>query len=455
MTPNPLEAKVLRQLARAGIGDRPRRVLVALSGGCDSVVLLYLLRFPFARLGLEPVAAHLDHRMRDSAAGDAQWVHGLCTAWQVPLISERLPVAPVSEDDAREARYAFLRRAAAAASADLIATGHHADDQAETVLFRVLRGTGLRGLAGIAPLADGILRPLLPLWREEIEAYARARRLVWRTDETNLEAGPVRNRLRHEIIPLLEERIAPGARRSLVSLAQIAAEAEKALERIAAEAAGQLVKWDGNEPSLARDRLHLYDSAITSRVLRNLLRHFGVVLDRTGTRRALQFINDAQSGRRMPLSSRLCIEIEFDRAHFREVEVPPPDLECQIDRAGKMTEAPLRIGGKVYRVIHGVATPERLEVGAGDRWVFYADPRALSFPMRLRGWRSGDRLRVDGRRRSLKKVFLEQRVPRARRAQLPLLVDMTGDVLWVGGLSPTAQPLPERGESFVVKVLHD
>lgn len=454
MTKHPLERRVARHLGDLGIGTGRRRVVVALSGGCDSVVLLYLLRFPLASPQLELVAAHLDHAMRASSEGDARWVRGLCAAWQVPLISERLVAAPASEDEARTVRYEFLRRAAERTGADIIATGHHADDQAETVLFRILRGTGLRGLAGIAPLADGLLRPLLPLWREEIEVYARARGLVWRTDETNLQLDPIRNRLRHEVLPLLEERVAPGARRSLISLAEIAAEAEASLETTAAGAAERLVVWERGEPSLARDRLHLYDSAITSRVLRNLLRHFGVVLDRTGTRRALQFITDAQSGRRMPLSSRLCIEIEFERAHFRTVETLPPDLECHIAAEGPLREAPLRLGGVTYRVVHGVAT-EEASAEAGEDWTFRAEPGAVAFPLRVRGWQAGDRLKMGDRRRSLKKIFLEQRVPRKRRGELPLLIDATGDVLWVGGLSLAVPSSSGSGEWFVVKVMHD
>lgn len=454
MINHPLEERVARHLTRLGFGDRPRRLVVALSGGCDSVVLLYLLRFPLARLRLAPVAAHLDHAMRPTSEGDAQWVRGLCAAWQVPLASERLAAAPSSEDEARTARYDFLRHAAASARAELIATGHHADDQAETVLFRILRGTGLRGLAGIVPLAGGVLRPLLPLWREEIEEYARSKRLAWRIDETNLQLDPARNRLRREVLPLLEQQVAPGARRSLVSLAEIAAEAEESLEHAAAEAAEQLVTWQGGEPSLARDRLHLYDSAITSRVLRNLLRHFGVVLDRTGTRRALQFIIDAQSGRRMPLSSRLWIEIEFERAHIRTSQTLPPDLECQIAGAGESREAPVRLGGVGYRVVYGLA-PDDTGGDPEDRWIFRRQVGLLAFPLRVRGWQAGDRLRMGDRRRSLKKIFLEQRVPRTRRGQLPLLVDATGDVLWVGGLPFAERSSPGRGEWFVVKVLHD
>ena len=454
---HPVEQRVRQHLTELGFGQRPSRVLVALSGGVDSVVLLHLLRFHLPTVRIEPHAAHLDHAMREASAADSRWVRGLCTAWAVPLHCERLAAAPRGEAAARSARYEFLRRAADVAAAEWIATAHHADDQAETVLFRALRGTGLKGLAGIAPIGEGLVRPLLSLWRSEIEEYALERRLRWRLDASNEGLDPVRNRLRHEVLPLVERLVAPGARRSLVSLAGIAAEAEGALERLAADAENVLVRWEDGVPSLARDRLRVYDSAVSSRVLRNLLRHFGVVLGRTGTRRALQFITDARSGRRMPLSGNLRVEIEFDRAVFRQGgDEPAEDRPLEIRDAAIEGEARVRIGGESYTIVHG---PRRSPGdGAEERagWVFRAAAGALAFPLRVRGWRDGDRLRAGGGRRSLKRVFLEQRVPRERRRRLPLLVDARGEVIWVAGLTPgTTAEARGGGESFILRVLHD
>ncbi len=161
--------------------------------------------------------------MRVRSGADAQWVAGLCRAWGVPLVVARCREAPRGEDAARRERHAFLQTAARVAQADRLVMGHHADDQAETVLFRVLRGTGVRGLAGMAPLGPGPLaRPLLPFWRRDLARYARARQLRWRTDATNRALGHARNRIRLELIPRLERTIAPGARASLVRLAELA-----------------------------------------------------------------------------------------------------------------------------------------------------------------------------------------------------------------------------------------
>ncbi|HEX6070717.1 MAG TPA: tRNA lysidine(34) synthetase TilS [Longimicrobiaceae bacterium] len=443
----------MRQHLRGlGLGDGPTHLLVALSGGCDSVVLLHLLRFRLPASDIRVSAAHLDHAMRPDSGADAQWVRGLCEAWGVPLWLERLPAAPRGETEARRARYAFLRRAAAAAGAPLIATAHHADDQAETVLFRAVRGTGLKGLAGIAPSGEDLVRPLLPFWRGELEDYARERGLEWRTDPTNATVDPARNRLRNEVIPLIEAHVAPSARRQLVSLAALAREAEEALERLAARAETEVVRWEGEEPVLARDRLRVYDSAIASRLLRNVLRPFGVVLGRTGTRRALQFITDAPSGRRIPLPGGLRVETEFDEARIRIAAVAEEDRTLLIERSEESGEEVVRIGGQGYRVRYGPGTV----VGGAGGWSLELARAETAFPLHVRGWRNGDRMRTRRGGRSLKQIFLEHRVPRGRRRRLPVVVDGRGEVLWVAGVLRGQTGAPAEGEeSFILTVLHD
>lgn len=420
------------------LGLQDAHVLVALSGGMDSVVLLHLLKFGGARV----TAAHFDHAMREGSAADARWVRGLCAAWEVPLVTACAGEGLRTEDDARRARYHFLRHAQTQAAATHLATAHHADDQAETVLFRILRGTGVAGLAGIPEEGEsGLVRPLLPFWRAELRAYARENGVRWRTDPTNRALGPARNRIRNELIPRIEETLAPAARRSLVRLARLARAEEEEWAVLVRKAERDAVKWEEEGAALVRDRLAAYDSPVAARVLRGVLRRFGVVPGRAGTRSALQFISTAPSGHVFPLPGGTHqLRTEFGAAWVEPVGEAPPE-DCPLVIGGPAGEGELRVGGRELRV----------RWGAGDELAV----RSLRFPLTLRGWRPGDRVRTRAGTKKLKKLFLEARIPRVRRGTIPVLADGGGRVLWAAGLARAADAEPLPGEAAITITITD
>ncbi|HEX2205918.1 MAG TPA: tRNA lysidine(34) synthetase TilS [Longimicrobium sp.] len=433
-----------RRLRALGLARGNAHVLVAVSGGADSVALLHLLRFHAADFGILLSAAHFDHAMRPGSDADARWVQGLCAAWDVPLAVGRASRRLRSEADAREVRYAFLHDVAAQAGATLVATAHHADDQAETVLFRILRGTGPAGLAGIADLdrESGLVRPLLPFWRSEIRQYARKNRLRWREDATNRSAGPARNRIRLELLPWIERTVAPGARRSLVRLAGLARDDEAAWERALAGEIGHVEREEEGRAVLVRPALAAYDSAVAARLLRSVLRRFGIVLGRTGTRTALRFICTAPSGRVLELPGGARIATEFDLARVERAPqaAPPPDEPLEI--GGGDGEGVLVVGGARKAAAWRSGRWDGRPAGA-DGIVLPLE--GLALPLVLRGWRPGDRVRTPGGTKTLKKLFGEARVPRSMRARVPVLADAGGAVLWVAGLA-RAVPPPRPGE---------
>jgi tRNA(Ile)-lysidine synthase len=428
--------------------DRPRalgldagaHVLVALSGGMDSVALLHLLRFTTdARV----TAAHFDHAMRPGSDADAHWVRGLCTAWGVPLVEARATEPLRTEDDARRARYRFLRQAQSVHGAAHLATAHHADDQAETVLFRVLRGTGIAGLAGIPERGEGgLVRPLLPFWRAELQAYARENGLRWRCDPTNEILGPARNRIRHDLLPRIEKTLAPAARRSLVRLARLARAQEDEWAALTERAAAECVRWESAGAVLVRDRLAAYDSPVAARVVRGVLRRFRVVPGRAGTRSALQFITSAPSGRvhLLPGGTHL-IRSDLGLARVEPVgDAPPADRSLVI--GGGEGEGTLRLGGRELRVLWG----------AGGEGVTVAANR---LPLTLRGWLPGDRMKTRAGTKKLKKLFLEARIPRPQRARAAVLADAEGHVLWAHGLARAADAEPLPGEATITISITD
>lgn len=449
----PLAERFRDSLEALGLGEGVRLV-VALSGGCDSVALLHLLRFQAAGGGVGLHAAHVDHAMRPGSDADARWVAGLCAAWGVPLAATRLERAPRSEEEARRARYAFLRRAAGDAGADLVATAHHADDQAETVLFRVLRGTGPTGLAGIAPIGGGLVRPLLPFWRREIRAYARAAGLRWRDDPTNHGGDPTRNRIRHRLLPLAERAVAPGARRNLVRLADLARAEERAWEALLGPLESEAARRETGALVLARAPFRAYDSAVASRLLRKLLRQFGVVLDRTGTRLALQFITGSPSGRHLLVAGGLRLAAEFDSVRVeRAGGEPAADRELAVPADRESGAGGATVGGRRLRVAWTTGA-----AGAdddGERTAAFARA-ALAFPLVVRGWRPGDRIRTAGGTKALKKLFVERRVPRSARSRAAVVVDAGGRVVWVPGVERSPEPRPLPGETAIfLSILDD
>lgn len=430
----PLARRFARHLARAEWPRAGEPVIVALSGGLDSVALLHLCRFtpglPFGALA----AAHFDHRMRRDSAADAAWVRGLCRAWDVPLRIGAADTPPRSEAEARAMRYAFLEDVSDGAR---ILTAHHADDQAETVLLRLIRGTGLRGLAGIRETRGRIARPLLPFRRRELEAYARTVGLTWREDPTNIELRYARNRIRHEVLPLLES-VRPGAVRALARTARLAAEQESVWESVADELVGRVVtRRSEGEIELARDTLRAYPSGIRARVLRRVLDDVGSRPGRAGTRAALEFISSAESGARIDLPGGALLERSFDRLLVRRSvgAAPEPDRPVRITgpEAGCGVAT---IGGRRWAVSWGPEPP-----GAdGERCAF--DASLLRFPLVVRGWRPGDRIALGYGRKKLKKLFAERRLARGERSRIPVLAEERDRVLWIPGIARSTEPGP-------------
>ncbi|OGS71022.1 MAG: tRNA lysidine(34) synthetase TilS, partial [Firmicutes bacterium RBG_13_65_8] len=222
-----LPAVVRRTCRRYHLFSPGDRVLVAVSGGPDSMAMLNVLLELAPDLGFELGVAHFNHRIRGEASdADARFVAGISAQLGVALHRGEADVPALAvegrlstETAAREARYAFLRRTAAACAYSRIAVGHTRDDQAETVLLAVIRGSGLAGLGGMAPLAGDVARPLLEATRTEVMAYLEARGLAFRTDETNLSLDHTRNRLRHVLVPILETEFNPDVKGALARLA--------------------------------------------------------------------------------------------------------------------------------------------------------------------------------------------------------------------------------------------
>jgi tRNA(Ile)-lysidine synthase len=412
---------------------RDDRVLVAVSGGVDSLVLLHLLRFGVTDFPLHLEAAHFDHRMRSGSGADADWVRGLCRAWEVPVHVGHAGVIPPNEASARAARYSFLENVANEVGATRIATAHHADDQAETVLFRIRRGTGLDGLSGIPVRRGRVVRPLLGASRAEIEAYARAHALTRREDPTNWSRRYARNRIRHDLLPRLEAE-APGVRAALVRLAERAAGYRRAWSRRLAEIEQAVITAEDTAAILlAREKLLEYHPDLRARLLRRFLGRLGDAPGRAGTAALQAFINSGQSGSTIHLKDGLRAEREFDAIRLSRSEPETARFDRSLSIVGSTAGTGQAIIGGRRWVVHWAAA----EAGASENSILL-DPARIRFPLLVRSWAPGDRIRLPIGSKKLKKLFAEKRWGRLRRQRVPVLVDANREVLWVVGLARAA-----------------
>jgi len=434
-----LAKRMLQHLKRSRLVAQGARCLVALSGGGDSVALLHLLTEIREQMDLEIRAAHLDHGLRDEAAADQRFARELCQSLGVPFLSARARVRQHADRNGlsleaagRRLRYRFLFQARRRLGCDLVLTAHTADDQAETVLLRLIAGTGLRGLGGIRPRRrDGVVRPVLPFTREELRAYLLGSGLDWREDATNAVADAPRTRMRLLVLPLLRQWN-PRIVQSLVRLAESARGDEAYLSRRARRLPVD-VELDGEDQGLDLHRLRSMPRPLRTRVLRRTLARLGC---RTEARHLelLEDLIDGPNARSLDLpggvsARRLLGALAVHRRRPASSPKSPP-APTSLDHFLSQLPGITRLPEWGLEFEAGLAEAP----GTGGPWRAWLDADALAPPLELRSRRPGDRFRPAGGvgTTTLKKFLHAQGVERAQRDHVPLLCS-AGEVVWVLG----------------------
>jgi tRNA(Ile)-lysidine synthase len=439
-----LERSVVRTIAQYGMTSRGEKVLVAVSGGADSMALLHCLRRLSSPLRLTLAAAHLNHRLRGSESDqDEAFVGAACKDLDIPFLSEGIDVAGKAadlgqnlEETAREIRYQFLRRTAGSIGARKIAVGHTMNDQAETVLLRFLRGSGALGLSGIHPVVDNtIIRPLIGCTRKEILKYLEDLGVGYRLDSSNADVGFRRNRIREELIPYLVSHFNSNLICTLAREAELAREAALYVDG-QAKAAFNSVRTLHSHLRKAVIRLAIQESGGSLRGLKAA--HVGEIF---------RLCRPFRSGRRIELPRGLLVIRQFDQIVFMGggsdswhpagfcYSLPVPG-SCFVAEAGVQLTAEV------------VETRQMLGMKSDPACRVILDAASLPGALTVRSRLPGDRY-GGPRRRKVKRMLCDAGVPLPRRFRLPMIA-IGSDVIWVPGFKPAKPFIPKTSSGRYV-----
>ncbi len=433
-------------MERAGLtaGDL---VVLAVSGGIDSMTLAHASLETAGETGLNFRIAHFDHGLRSDSVSDANFVRRYADAVEIEFESGAGDVAGFArekrlgiEEAARELRYKFLRAVRDEVGGRFVAVAHNRDDQAETVLMRLIRGAGLRGLRAMQPVGHSLIRPLLEIDRKEIERYAAGAGLEYREDPTNDQTVADRNKIRHFVIPALRE-IRPGVQSVLARTADTLTSELEALEWAAREA---LARCDPREVrevlEVSQEALAKLPNGVIAAVLRLVAEErSGEFPRRSAIGAAIAFCQEPRSGGSVPLGSSLWILRSTGRLAF----APTRNW-----RAGLGSEVTLPVPGRVRfsedrlaiaaRILEGAAARREMAAIAGEK---HRDPRkatldldSMAGPITVRSGVRGDVFAPFGHEtaKTLSQFLGRKRVPIWRRGLAPVLV-ADGRIAWVAG----------------------
>jgi tRNA(Ile)-lysidine synthase len=482
----PFEQRALTAIRRARVILPGSRVGVAVSGGGDSVALLRLLASLRDEFGITLLVVHLNHSLRASESdADARFVENLARQQNLPFVLHVEDVAAVAEregwnleDAGRRLRRGFFERLVKEGLADLIAVAHTADDQAETLLAHVMRGTGTTGLGGIHPVAWPLVRPLLEMRRQDLRDYLRWLKQDWREDSTNDDTRRMRARIRKDLLPIIERGFSPGIVGHLNELARFAREEEDFWNALVEERFQELSLEDdrgvrigaenmlnplsppknssrGRGPAVAGSASTSLPSAsmraLTERLIRRLyeaVRGDHRELSAKHVRQIIELAENLKSGHAVELPRGIVARRELgemvftakaDRASGRVLadETPARAHAYQYVVAWPMNETTIvsvaELGKRLS--LNLVDWPNAQSDTIWDTQTLDAD--LLRAPVILRNWRPGDSYRPRGRRdaRKLKQMMLAERVPASQRGTWPVL-ESGGQVVWALGMTP-------------------
>lgn len=455
-----LEQTIKRFIQDHCLIEKGDRIMVAVSGGPDSLALLHFLDSNKAEWQVEVMAAHLDHMFRgDESYQELLFVKEYCNKRNIPFYAERVDVSMEIErtngsmqEMARQIRYAFLMEVMEEASATKLALGHHGDDQVETILMKLTRGASGAGRAGIPlkrSIAAGlIIRPFLSVTKEHIEEYCEKHDLNPRRDPSNLKEDYTRNRFRKKVLPFLKKEN-PHVHLQFQRFSEELAEDEAYLEELTWDKLNKV--WNNTEDfsSLHIDGFLAMPQPLQRRGINLILNYLYKLRPSSLSSIHIYDVLGILKGKTPNASLDLPKGLKVTRAyhtcyfHFGELALTEAPY-CHEIKVNKMLE--LQGGYQFLLYFSSSLTEDR----TGDR--IYIDPDKVTLPLYVRTRKSGDRMKVKGLEGSkkLKTLFIDEKVPVHLRDEWPIVVDADNHILWVPGMKKSHYDLGEEQENSLV-----
>ncbi|MCX7817307.1 MAG: tRNA lysidine(34) synthetase TilS [Syntrophales bacterium] len=442
-----LPIKVRKTIEKYSMLQKNDRIIVAVSGGCDSVALLRILYEFSSDWNLFLIVGHLNHGIRKESEVEEDFVRNLARSLELPYEVERVNVISYAKDHGlsvemagRELRYRFLLALASRYGASKIALGHNQNDHVETILLNLTRGSGIEGLRGIQPVRDGmIIRPLIFCTKMEIQRYLESLGISYMIDSSNRDMRYTRNRIRNVLIPVMKQNINPRIEEALYRLSRIAASQDDFIRSCSLEALEKVrVKTEESAIIISTEGLAKLHEAIQGGVIRLILENMspggkGIYWIHVNSVKKLALAEKCSGFLNMPHG----ITVEKRRGSL--VFIPPGqefkgeclpyeysvDLPCEIF----IPEANVKMSLRIFK---GKVSAEEMK---RDKRLAYMDLDSIDPPLKVRNRRPGDvfhPLGMEGRKK-LKDFFIDEKIDKLQRNFIPLLTDMKG-IVWVGGL---------------------
>lgn len=466
-----LLTKLNAVIKEKGLLKKGEKVLVGVSGGVDSLALLDALHRLSQKEGWQVFAAHLDHQFRGKESEeDAHYVQEFCAVRGIRCRAEARNVPQWIEENqanpqeaARQIRFSFFHDVADHWSIPKLALAHHANDQAETILMRVLRGTGIEGIAGI-PVSrqDGsltIIRPFLSFAKKELEEYCRFSGITPRTDSSNFKKSYHRNFLRLEVIPWLEKEVNPSVQEALNQLGMIAREENDYLEQISGEMLERIMKSKQENKIVIKGKLFLtFHLALQRRMIKLIFSYlvkeqgnFGFVhIDSI-----LEWMRQGRNASRLELPQGIDVRKEYDEITFltRQTQEETVDTYCynmEIPGSTYIKEINAWINAKV------IAEKDLIQPDSKHIAVF--DLAQIQGELTIRTRKPGDRiipLGMEGSKK-VKDILIDHKIPRRLREEVPIIADSEG-ILWLPGIKRSNRALvsPDTQQQLILELTTD